>query len=331
MALGRETAGDNKELDKLALKDVSIKNNRTIYQITKFREALITCDDGTKLKFGTIAIMESMAYLLEQTCTDYLQSPDYPYNSAKKVAELFVPAIANDSVSLIALCDMALLCSNPGPIFVTFLQIVRDGKINVTKPEDIVDWFYNERYTSIIEDKEVTLVDNFKVLHNIAFSSLKDYVKGMALGNDINHYFHNLAESTLHLREKDKYFMINLARGGACLQNKTFLQLISNIGIPLLKNLKDEYYLFNNALGNVEILQYFSAIAEISKLFLNGQDSCSMKKWCKNSPESTPDFNCDIAPWKKVSDEKLCPYAFFWRHWNLEEYTPIVKHSLDES
>lgn len=330
LSIREETAGVSDSIQLMKIKDVKITNSKSIYQIRKFREATILCEDGKKLKFGSLAIMESMAYMLEQMCTDYLPSPDYPYNSAKLIAEHIVPEIAKDPISLIAVCDMSLLCSNPGPMFLTFLFLVRDGSIKIEKPEDIIDWFYATEYPSLNENQTVSLLENFKTMHTVAFNALRSYIKEIALGDEIKDYFDKMAERTLNLRENDRYFMINLARGGLCLKNEMFLKLVSQLGFPLLKNLNDEYYLYNNSLGNAENLQFFSAIEEISKMFFDGQDSCTMKKWCKHSPKSTPDFNCDIAPWKKIGDSRLCPYAFLWIHWGLKEYTPIKKEPLDE-
>lgn len=48
---------------------------------------------------------------------------------------------------------------------------------------------------------------------------------------------------------------------------------------------------------NVEI---FNAIKEIYKLFSEGKKDCEMLKWCCNSPKSTPNELCKIAPWKNA-------------------------------
>ncbi len=37
------------------------------------------------------------------------------------------------------------------------------------------------------------------------------------------------------------------------------------------------------------------------------------------------DANMVIKPWSRASDNKLCPYAMLWRHWNLSGYTPCKR------
>ena len=69
-------------------------------------------------------------------------------------------------------------------------------------------------------------------------------------------------------------------------------------------------------------VEYFRAIREIEKLFEFGQKQCTMMSWCHHSPGSTPNDLCEYAPWEKCKEERLCPYAFLWKHWKLASYEP---------
>ena len=58
---------------------------------------------GDELKFGTCAIMESMAYLIERKITKGSTLPnDYPYRTATAVVDLEYPEFGQDELNVIA-------------------------------------------------------------------------------------------------------------------------------------------------------------------------------------------------------------------------------------
>ena len=319
--------GDASSVERFEIKYIETETC-SIYQIPSVKKIIITSKTGEKRAFGAVAIKESMAYLLEETCGRQIKSPEYPYDIARTVARRYSPEIANDSVKLIALCDMSLMCSNPTSVFIGFLDMVKKKKIKISKAEDIVDWFYTQEYQSW-DLKPVHFLDYFNELHKVSLNSITSYIKGIELGKDIEQYFTNIFNKVLDLRKNHKYFIIQLAREGNCISNKTFHMLVATLGFPILKNNREEHFLLPSTLGDASFLQYFSALAEIIRLFSEGQDSCGMYKWCKQSPDSTYDYYCTYAPWRKVKDTKLCPYAFLWRHWALAPYTPVISHEED--
>lgn len=327
ISLQRVVNGDADSVSNFEIKHIET-GVCSIYQIPEVKRITITSRTGEKRIFGAIAIKESMAYLLEETCGNRIKSPDYPYDIARIIARRYSHEIASDPVKLIALCDMSLMCSNPASVFVSFLDLTKKRRIKISKAEDIVDWFYSQEYQSWDQNPK-SLLDHFKVLHKVSLDSITSYIKGIELGKEIERYFTDIYNKTLSLREKDKYFVIRLAREGDCIDNKTFSMLVAILGFPILKNSNDEHFLFPSTLGDASFLQYFSALAEIIGLFSKGIDNCGMYKWCKQSPDSTSDYYCTYAPWRKVKDVKLCPYAFLWRHWGLSSYTPIVPDEED--
>lgn len=46
--------------------------------------------------------------------------------------------------------------------------------------------------------------------------------------------------------------------------------------------------------------------------------------WCMNSSKKIVDDKCSQEPWSRIKDEKLCPYAVLWKHWNLSGYIPFL-------
>lgn len=322
------TNGDAETVFCFDIKRVTT-NHKATHPINDIREVILESRSGKKRRFGAIAIKESMAYLFEKTCGKQIKSDDYPYDIVRRLVMRYSAAIANDPVKLIALCDMCLLCSNPAGMMLTFLKKLKKGEIKINEAEDIVNWFYFQLYESW-DGKRVSLLDSFRELHLQTLNSITSYIKIPVLEKEINGYFRNLMAAALDLRQWDPYFMIRMAREGYCLTNPTFHQLVGTLGYPMLKNLNDHHFLYRNPLGDASILQYFSAIAEIIKLFMTGQNTCEMYKWCKESPQSTPNYHCNVSPWKKTSDTNLCPYALLWKHWNLATHSPILPSPATE-
>lgn len=320
--LQRIVNGDAESVRRFEIRHIQ-SDAASVYQIPSVRRITVTSKTGDKRAFGAVAIKESMAYLLEETCGNLIKSPDYPYDIARIVTRRYSCEIANDPVKLIALCDMSLMCSNPASVFISFLDMVKKKRIKLSKAEDIVDWFYSQEYQSW-DQKPVHFLDYFNELHKVSLNSLTSYIKGIELGKEVERYFTDIFNKVLDLRTNDRYFMIRLAREGDCIKNKTFQMLVATLGFPILKNNNEEHFLFPSALGDASFLQYFSALAEIISLLSKGTDSCGMYKWCKQSPDSTPNYYCLYSPWKKATETKLCPYAFLWRHWGLAPYTPVL-------
>lgn len=315
--------GADKPID--SIHEISIEEKTIdIDEIKGVREIVIASEMGEKRIFGTLAIMESMAYLMEKMCGTQTSSPDFPYDIAKRVAAMFSPEFATNTVNVIALCDMSLMCSNPGGMFISFLHALKDETVYVQKPEDIVDWFYALQFQSY-DGKPTTLMEYFREISTVTLSSLLSYIKVPELEEDIIQYFSTMFANVWNLRSDDPYFIIRLAQGGHALCNRDFLKIVKNIGFPLVENDNHENFLLPSPLGNAQLLTFFGAVGEVYKTFSEGQEQCGMLEWCKISPDSSYNTRCQSAPWMKHNEDKLCPYAMLWKHWNLADHTPVYE------
>ena len=99
----------NQIVCKLTVGDYAEQEHYHVYSIDEMEEELIPNPflkkiksivlnfDGDSLRsFGAIAIMESMAYILERLCSPnaYTTSPDYPYRAAELVAQYYDDLLA---------------------------------------------------------------------------------------------------------------------------------------------------------------------------------------------------------------------------------------------
>lgn len=125
-------------------------------------------------------------------------------------------------------------------------------------------------------------------------------------------------------RKNDRYFLLKMARHHDLSTNEAFGFCICNVGTPLMSNNKGSYFKISPKGMNVDIdVEYFKAFSRVEQLFSQGLKGCALYEWCCKSPQSTPSELCLSTPWKKVKEERLCPYALLWKHWNLSKYDVV--------
>lgn len=290
---------------------------------------------GDELKFGTCAIMESMAYLIERKITKGSTLPkDYPYRTATAVVDLEYPEFGQDELNVIALCDMSLQYANPGKIFVETLREMKTEGYLPAVAEDIYDYMYKipieqmgegTTFQMGIARMGMMVQDRLKLyLNDTRFKPFHDTIR-------------NYIGTGVGKRLSNPHFMIDLVRDGYALYNNTLRLLMNKLGTPVICDSRNEYSQIPQAGHKAnESLQYFLGVEQIYKCFNEGSTICELYEFCeytKNHGEEifgegwqdqVPllDDNCWQSPWLKVNDVRLCPYALLWRHWNLGEWRP---------
>ena len=331
MKIQNLTNGDSSEIRKVkAIISINIESEPTGVigsSVDSIESVFVECiddkDNDYFLSFGALSIMENMAYLMEQMiCTDYSRSPDYPYSFAEKIVNKIYPEFGMDRLNVLALCDLSLQCSNPGKVFVQYLQEMLSKGWLPTSPEKLYDQIY-QRKNSINNSGEITLEQNFIELSNIVKQQTQGYFNDPKFFTDIRNWIEQLLHTAVNLRFKDRYFILNIARGGNVKTNKAFEQLFKEIGTPLISNNTGECtLLYPNQPEGVE-LGYFSAIGQIVSLFESGNCKCALHPICVKHGNDV-DKRCQSAPWERCNDMRLCPVALLWRHWKLKDYAPII-------
>lgn len=280
--------------------------------------------NGNVRVFGAIAIMESMAYIMERLCSPkgYVASPDYPYRAAELVADYYVKGFSSNLLMVLALCDMSLQSSDPGACFVRVMKGIRDGIVRFATPEAIYDYFYAQVSVTAY-GTESTLVAHFKMLLSVVQNSMKSYLRDMPILKEYYGWIDNLVKFAIYWRDEDRYFLLKMARQNDLANNGCWGFVVHEVGSPLMVNNKGSHFkiLQNGASVGMDV-EYFRAIRQIESLFETGKTVCEMYDWCLNSPNATPNELCVIAPWKKSVEERLCPYGLLWRHWNLKDREP---------
>ncbi|MCF2611244.1 hypothetical protein I6E75_13545 [Prevotella copri] len=330
--------GDFRTRDSIFIKRVEFKRIKVPYKnkiVNELSIPFLYLTDGTELKFGTCAIMESMAYLIERLITKgSVTPPDYPYQTAEYVACWEYEEFAKDKLCLIALCDLALQFNNPGEKFVQTLRDMKSEGYIPQTPEDLYKRIYQQSCSMLgkITTLPMCLID----MGNMVQDRLKKYL------NDSHFdFFHKTIRSFIGFgienRLRHPYFMIDLVRDGYALYNKTFLMIRERIDSPLIVDSENNFTCLPSV-GESDggSFPYFLAVNELYKCFSEGSTVCEMYDFCNSTVEHANeifgenwqhmipivDDNCWQRPWLKINDARLCPYAFLWKHWKLQDWIP---------
>lgn len=253
--------------------------------LKKIKSIVLNFDDDSLRSFGAIAIMESMAYILERLCSpnSYVSSPDYPYRAAELVAQYYDAAFGNDLLKVLALCDMSLQNSNPGLCFVNIMKEINDGKLQFDTPESIYDYFYGQKVKRV--DGSVTsLQDSYNEMLDQVDACLKDYIKGIDSLNSYHEWINHLVAFSKDWRNKDRYFLLKLARINDLKKNNCWGYAVARVGSPLMVNANNHYFkLPYDGMREGESVEMYAALKEIYSLFLAGSKPCGLLTWCNVS------------------------------------------------
>lgn len=270
--------------------------------------------------------MENMAYLMERLCfaNDYIKSPDYPYTVAEKVSDFYVSGFSKNLEMVLALCDMSLMTSNPAQIYVEVMQGIKNGDLSFANPEDIYDHFYSLK-SKTVYGEELSFIDGFNRIFDMAFSKMKSYIKDTpAITSDFYNWIDSVKKFVTNFRNRDRYYFLKLAKDHSLKTNNCFASTLNSIGSPIISDENKQHYFkipYADSVSRTDV-EFFKAIGQIISLFESGKKSCSLFEWCKSSPSNPTNSYCTISPWEKCSENNLCFYAMFWKHWNLMGYTP---------
>lgn len=293
--------------------------------MTSIPNVIVSSSEGDVVIFGATAITESMAYIMERLCSPaaFKKSPSFPYGAAEMVADYYVPHFSDNPFMVLALCDMSQMSSNPGACFVRVMKGIQSGQLSFNSPEEIYDHFYDQ-ISMTMEGEQSTLLLGFQRLSNVVKQQLKNYLRNMSILDTYYEWIDRLFNFAWEWRKNDRYFLLKMARHHELSTNRAFEFCIYNVGTPLMSNNKGNY--FKTPPNGMKVdtdVEYFKAFSQIEQLFSLGLKECSLYEWCCKSPQSTPSELCLSAPWKKVQEKRMCPYALLWKHWNLSKYDVV--------
>lgn len=287
-----------------------------------------------KYNLGSHAILESMAFLIEQSMYPGVlpESDDFCYHAATLVGEFVYPEFAQDQLSLISLCDASLMYSNPGAIFYAMLTIMKTEN------------FYPASYAEIYEFVFVRVHESYAqlthwdyILNNhttTAVFQLKDYFTIDAFKNNKEWIDFTLKNANL-LRNAYVPILIEMARKGPIGSNDIFKKIFSLLGMPMVSNSQGQAWFATNAPNQASVRpEILWVINQIYNIYVNSASSsfkrCGLEQWCSESCSAKgitdyTDQRCYDNPWDRYKDgTELCTFSQVWRAWGMDSEIPTT-------
>ncbi len=320
--------------DKGTIKNIFLIKNACIdtYQISDTfnlpeLHVKVIANGEEDITVGAYAIRENMAYLLEKSCTTrYRTSAEFPYQIVELLANKICPQKLSD-LDLIALCDISLQTSTPGPSLYMMLESVSNGDITINKPEDIYDFFFSKEVRFLNQDMKTT--DALRGSAKLAIEHLLSYLNIDSLSQEYRDWVIFTITAGVEMRIQHPYFFLDMTKCKRDKGNAILQYLAKNIGSPQMINAKGKRFqlITDRPICRFE---YLEVVRQIENLFEYGTTKCNLKSWCKLYPDGAPvDERCDKAPWQRCNDARLCPYALLWKHWNLSNKRVMIKREND--
>ena len=281
-----------------------------------------------QFNFGAVCVSESLANLIQESMFDDVDAPCFPYQIAKKVCEFLCPALANDIINVIVLCDIALNNSHPGAFFVDFLTKMEEDSYVPSTYKDIYRRFEAYRLTDI-NGVSLPVLGFYNQYAEQAKSQLKDYftIPGF---NEIKNWIEQIIDTGTNFRNNNFSFWLDILDAPTKKERRNnFIALTMVFGFPLMTNERQGYYFSHPNILTNEILS-LRAIQEVNQLLLFGQKGCTMREFC--SRPKNRDITSELCdePWKRVALPMLCPFAKIWKMWGLSDKSPIFEPPTDQ-
>lgn len=286
-----------------------------------------------KYKVGEMAISESMAFLIEHHLyPDVLVKPTHcPYFVVKKIAEWKLKRTLDD-LTLIALCDVSLLCSLPGYALYEILDFFATHDIEITPA--LVYCYGLGTIMSNKLSRTRSWEDELSYIMEIANKQFCDLF--------IHPYWTEFRSVTkcafdagLEIRKNIPTLFLDIAKNGKIAYNKPFQKCLNELGCLAVKNKSNEIYSIlpvkckDKSLDPdwlISLHQFYNILFTNTALATNSgkkiiEKECDLKYWCRKSfirkgekDLTSESYNCSYFPWLNVSktDLRQCSFGRLW-------------------
>lgn len=263
------------------------------------------------LRFGAILIMESMAALFE---THIYPQPfkvkQISYNICTIIWNFYIPELKNRFDLIFSVCDASLMDFNPGYAFIVVIKKYKN-KLNS------IDKIYNA-FSETFEPNNMNLYEE-------QVNEMKRHLNNLICPNNsfykpLNQYVTGFLDTIYKLRtEKISFLSERMSKKNG--DNKKWISnFINNTkAIPLVINKDNTICDGVPYEGNKENMLYFLALYAFSNLFgIGGKKECYLSDICKTQIPDNYNDDCKNCPWKKGSEDILCPMGRIWSTFGLK-------------
>lgn len=312
--------------------EVQIVQQNVGYEVKNIETIVLALPNTLQTyKFGSHAIIESMAFGIEQSLyPDVLEAPDdFCYIAGVEVVRFVYPALLGDSKNIIALYDASLMYYNPGAVFYRTLELMNHLSYLPVTAYDIYSFVYSHFEMQFHMMSNVVEIFNNHTL--TAISQLEGYFTTELFAAN-RKWMNEMLTQANGVRTGSWGFFVDLASGGPLNQNPTFLNLFGRLGMPLVTN-QDSIAFFASPINETNNVRpdLMWVINQVYNIYINTNASairrCAMIEWCRAScrnqdVEDYTDYRCFESPWERSRDNQLCVFAQVWKTWGMEQIVP---------
>ncbi|WP_295232395.1 hypothetical protein [Sediminibacterium sp.] len=307
------------------------------YEKTVERVLLIGTDDkGQRYQyyFGSDAVIESMAYELEQHLYPGITDTpaNFPYTACRLLANFLLPDFADDPLRVIAVCDVVMMEFNPGLGFYRAIEAIIRDKVDITDPDNIHKALYTGNSNPFLGFS--TTEELFNYMSTSGASQLNSYFTTGVFGQN-KIWFDYLFTKAAIIRRTHPNLFLQIARGGPIATNTAFHAIYGELGQPATTNndFRAVYRIYNLDSNNI-FPEMTWVINQIFNIYLNSGSSnmcrCNLYNWCRLSCEHLgiddyTDDRCWDEPWARVNDAQPCTFAQVWKSWGMENEIPTPR------
>lgn len=262
--------------------------------------------------FGARDLLEYIASKIETHHFPDVPTPhDLPYRSVDLV--LAFKGLAHlSNIKRIALAEYCLMNDNPAHRLMVIIQEIKSGNFKGTEFNDddtFIEFLFNYEWVAVSRPYE-----------SMANKLARRYVE---LRASLQHQFPETSFPLIHAWLGEALDYAQRTMGGLSLfsafyemstdQFKAALSaVISNLGVPLIVNKNGE---LGSSLGDKssksEFIQLLLAY-QFSEYVKSDETACPMFSTCeRDNPELIDEVDCIEGPFRRASDEELCPFGLF--------------------
>jgi len=270
------------------------------------------------LFFGSICLLEYIAYCIEKNLFRTPGLPTFPYKVPELLASHLYPDFQFNDITLVSISEISLDSMHPGSMFVDIIQRMKKENYKPLNRSDVVNFCAKYNFTK--NGKTFSFEEVYIEYSNDAENSLKDYFTS-DLFKDARLWLETIF-NIVRKSKSDFSFTNFLTSNG----KKELYKYFELIGSPLMSNSNEYQYLYipfnQDSDMNVPL---FKAIEEVYNILHGYRRNCTLKDHCSRlKDKNIVNQNCDISPWNKSKEEILCSFGIIWKLWGLGEKEPIL-------
>lgn len=302
--------------------DAFLETNEYLNKITNGGDAFVLrlkvqSEKGREAtyQFGSTAISENMAYLLERKIFRGDKVNHFPYSSAERLTQQLYPTLSKNPEFVYALCDVSLMSTFPGWIFYKILQRAKIDGFDPNSAEDI--YYYG---FSIIESLGFNIWEDFKRTQTAAVHIFRQIFEREEFKNALR-WVEHIISAGYQIRRENPTIGLKLYRDP--IYTGTWNYVVGNLGFPIVQNSKGELFQSPPIQFREQGIEFnpihLLAIEPVVKWLLEGKRSCSLQHICKQTNiKEFVDDACENEPWKKI-EKNICPFGAIWIHFGLNK------------